>query len=374
MPLTKAINKAKKPGSGTHAHYKEEFGARKLGQAQTPGHKALSKSNSGDVEYRAARAEHFANEAKKAVAAYGVAKTDEERIEHLATAAHAASRAQVHANFVKKTQPGSELADKASLHAHTAKHLHESMTQKIADDREEKKAETQKVNDDDLHRRMSAVSRQSADDQRKIGNHDLADHHEKIAEYHAALARGADVEKSGLRNGADFAMKKLLEASVDHKNDHQRRMSDMEAEIKRTNQADVKALSDHLGGEWHPASRAQLNRDPDAGNILKNGVFVDPKKNPVEKMLGKDGHCHWNTAQLFREGKIDAIVTGYAQNFQGWHQHTWGEKNGKIVETTESNLINTRYFGVMLNKTESVAFTKWAEENLPGKVRTMKRT
>ncbi len=84
------------------------------------------------------------------------------------------------------------------------------------------------------------------------------------------------------------------------------------------------------------------------------------------KLHMADGECHWNTAKLFQQGKVDKIVVGYALNAQGWHQHTWGEKDGKVVETTPSNFINKKYFGAPLDDKEGAAFAKFAEKNRPG--------
>lgn len=74
--------------------------------------------------YRASRAEHFAETSKDTEKKYQAAKTDDERNIHLSTLAHAAARAAVHARFVKKKMPGSELADQATLHAQIAQDAH----------------------------------------------------------------------------------------------------------------------------------------------------------------------------------------------------------------------------------------------------------
>jgi hypothetical protein len=116
-----------------------------------------------------------------------------------------------------------------------------------------------------------------------------------------------------------------------------------------------------------PQSRDQLLHDPDAAIIESQGRLVEASKNNRQGVFGPDGECHWNVADLFREGKIDAIVIGYAKNRSaGWHQHTWGEKDGKIVETTPSNMSSTHYFGVALDKQDSRAFAAWTKANKPG--------
>lgn len=146
MPLSKVVNKSRSSSqSGTHAHYKEEFGAaRRPSVAKTDGSQKLSKANSKDHEYRATRAEHFAKEAKTAHAAHAAAKTPEEKIKHEAVIAHAADRSAVHARFVTKNHPGSELADRATLHAKVAKHLHEDVQTKKVDAKEREKSDQAK--------------------------------------------------------------------------------------------------------------------------------------------------------------------------------------------------------------------------------------
>lgn len=94
----------------THAHYAGEFGARPLT-------KALEK----DPAYRAARAEHFANEAHAANAAHATAHAAGQKAEagkHALVAAHAEKMAAKHTNAVVKLAPVSE-------HAANARAAHE---------------------------------------------------------------------------------------------------------------------------------------------------------------------------------------------------------------------------------------------------------
>lgn len=114
----------------------------------------------------------------------------------------------------------------------------------------------------------------------------------------------------------------------------------------------------------------QMEGDPDLTEIFKKGQVFDPEERTRVMGPGRDGECHWNAAKLFRAGKIDSIVIGYAfnNNMNGryWFQHTWGLKDGQIVETTPSNWDVRKYFGLNLSKQESKAFADWAKANPPG--------
>src|SRR5205085_2023148 len=116
------------------------------------------------------------------------------------------------------------------------------------------------------------------------------------------------------------------------------------------------------------AAKHQMETDPDLSRILSEGKFISTKGSM--EMLGKDGECHQNAGKLFEERKIDAIAIGYARTPPGpwedqWHQHTWGMKDGKIVETTRSNVGNRAYYGVTLSSKESAAFAKFTKANPP---------
>lgn len=151
MPLSKVTGKTRGANQRTHAHYKGEFGSTREPGKQTDqvggrqrtksadGSKRLSKENSKDPHYRAARAEHFAGEAMKAHAAHTAAKTPEDKLKHEAIIAHAMQRAGVHSRFVTKSQPGSQLADDAVKHAHVAKHLHDDVMSRKTDAKESEK-------------------------------------------------------------------------------------------------------------------------------------------------------------------------------------------------------------------------------------------
>jgi hypothetical protein len=96
--------------------------------------------------------------------------------------------------------------------------------------------------------------------------------------------------------------------------------------------------------------------DQDAGTIAKHGDSFPIAGRKVAMMDAS--RCHWNVSKLFTKGKIDSICTGYALAAdKGWRQHTWGLKNGKIVETTYKY---QAYFGVELSEEGSAIF---AEEN-----------
>lgn len=127
---------------------------------------------------------------------------------------------------------------------------------------------------------------------------------------------------------------------------------------------DVQELGAKLPGGF---SGHQVNHDPGVGMISEKGVHQSGANKTLVSMT--DGHCHWNSAELFKSGKIDAVVIGYAQhpdNGGRWHQHTWGVKDGKVVETTASNKGVTKYFGVPLSKADSQAFADHAAQAKPG--------
>ena len=71
---------------------------------------------------------------------------------------------------------------------------------------------------------------------------------------------------------------------------------------------------------------------------------------------GQPNQCHHNVTYYYNQGEIDSIVTGYGLGENGiWLQHSWGLKNGKVVETTVGRI---RYFGVELTPEEAIAFGK----------------
>lgn len=242
MPLEKITGKTRGSSqSRTHAHYQGEFGsARQPGKqvdqagAGRPaakavdGSKKLSKANSKDHEYRAARAEHFAKEAQKAHAAHGAAKTPEEKLQHEATVAHAADRAAVHARFVTKAQPGSELADKATLHAKIAKHAHEDVQSSKTETHEE--AKTKKI-----------------DAQKAKDNEEKAAHVEKLKEQTAKAKEHADEAKkqaSEAKRHAEEAKKSVASEKIKSET-----KSDKSSETDSLRAAEVVSAANLGGGQ-----------------------------------------------------------------------------------------------------------------------------
>jgi hypothetical protein len=82
-----------------------------------------------------------------------------------------------------------------------------------------------------------------------------------------------------------------------------------------------------------------------------------------------DQECHWNAAALFHTGKVDAIGTGYALGAgkhvtdDTWFPHSWGIKDGKIVETTKANFPIKKYFGITLTGKDARRFVSAAAQN-----------
>jgi hypothetical protein len=68
---------------------------------------------------------------------------------------------------------------------------------------------------------------------------------------------------------------------------------------------------------------------------------------------GKQGDCHNNVGQLFQKGTVGQWIIGFALSEDGlWRHHSWGMKDGQLVETTEVQLI---YLGVDVNRLPSVS-------------------
>lgn len=92
--------------------------------------------------------------------------------------------------------------------------------------------------------------------------------------------------------------------------------------------------------------------EPDHGKLVTRGEVKDGKDAVMVK--GKPCNCHGNAARLFIEDILTEIWTGYALSADGiWRQHSWGWKDGKVLETTESREI---YCGIQLNVEESFLF------------------
>ncbi len=132
-------------------------------------------------------------------------------------------------------------------------------------------------------------------------------------------------------------------------------------------------LSNHLlsiGG--NSIFSDQIEYDPDVDLLLKEGRIFSGSKAFIEMQVNE---CHWNVAHLFENKVIDQIVIGYALNYEDiWFQHTWGLKEGVIIETSEVNFVNIKiYFGTILSAPHS--FIKLCKNNPAGngKVRRVKK-
>ena len=112
--LSKVTGKSAK--AGTHAHYAGEFGSQKM-----------TKSLEKDPAYRAARAQHFANEAHAAVAAHANATSHADKASHALVAAHAMKMAEKHAKAAAKLAPGSEHAAAGKAAHESAKSAHDAI-------------------------------------------------------------------------------------------------------------------------------------------------------------------------------------------------------------------------------------------------------
>lgn len=67
--------------------------------------------------------------------------------------------------------------------------------------------------------------------------------------------------------------------------------------------------------------------------------------------------CHWNVAALYLTCKIDKIATGFVltklETHTYWLAHTWGIKDGKVIETTDANKDALMYYGIVLTDKEA---------------------
>ena len=103
----------------------------------------------------------------------------------------------------------------------------------------------------------------------------------------------------------------------------------------------------------------QAVNDPDLNLISEYGkAWTSSSLSPDKSLRGPDSECHWNTSKLFQKGLVEHVVIGYAKNEEGWHQHTWGLKDGRVIETTPSNAQNSHWFGVPLDEAESKRFAE----------------
>lgn len=127
--------------------------------------------------------------------------------------------------------------------------------------------------------------------------------------------------------------------------------------------ADLRSVLKQIAGDGYLMALDQYVNDPDKELIAARGR--DWTK--IGKLFnGPDGKCHWNVAKLYESGAIDGIVIGYAHNFQGWHQHTWGLIGRSLVETTIDNQINDHWFGVKLGPKRTQIFIDRCRKYGPG--------
>jgi len=173
-----------------------------------------------------------------------------------------------------------------------------------------------------------------------------------------------------IRDGEDPTGEGLVDQGKKPKKEKSKTKKNWNGEMSRPSSKKVTETKTKLMGinpKAKPISDpwGQFDGDPDMERILSKGKEMSTK-GLVKKPMA-DGQCHWNSSKLFQKGEVDAIVIGYAYNpRQGWFQHTWGEKDGEVVETTSSNFNSTHYYGVALKGDEATAFAEWTEKNPPG--------
>jgi len=71
--------------------------------------------------------------------------------------------------------------------------------------------------------------------------------------------------------------------------------------------------------------------------------------------------CHWNVAELWKQQVIDAVGTGWALSSEEmeWFQHSWGMRDGIIVETT---IPFEHYWGVVMRGVHADRFAVAIDE------------
>lgn len=82
--------------------------------------------------------------------------------------------------------------------------------------------------------------------------------------------------------------------------------------------------------------------DSDLSSLISAGYLMSGAV--VEEVL-QSRACHQNVAELWRQGKLSGIGTGYAFSGELWRQHSWGIRTDCIVETT---VTRSKYFGLLL--------------------------
>lgn len=98
-----------------------------------------------------------------------------------------------------------------------------------------------------------------------------------------------------------------------------------------------------------------LSRDPDLRLILRRGEARGGSS--ARRGRGRRSDCHGNVSRLFLKSPATfAIATGYALSDDGlWRPHSWGVRNGVVIETTEPRLV---YFGITLSRAQGRAFAR----------------
>ncbi len=92
-------------------------------------------------------------------------------------------------------------------------------------------------------------------------------------------------------------------------------------------------------------------KDSDHPKMLERGVC---RYGSHVVMMPRMSNVHENIARLSIGGLVDSVCTGYALSQDGvWRQHSWGLKDGVIVETVEPKVA---YFGFTLTDEEENEF------------------
>jgi hypothetical protein len=95
--------------------------------------------------------------------------------------------------------------------------------------------------------------------------------------------------------------------------------------------------------------RERLAQSPTEAHVVDGVAVVADHGDPRE--------CHLNAVRLWRAEECDAIGTGYALSADGlWREHSWGVRDGHLVETTEPRI---KYLGVVMSDARATWFAGW---------------
>ena len=134
-----------------------------------------------------------------------------------------------------------------------------------------------------------------------------------------------------------------------------------------------RALTNKLQDEYKIGNLMSGLDDPDMMLIANKGKDYKSWMDFTSPQKYMEHECHWNTVKAYVNGDADSVVIGFYKDTRnhGWVQHTWGLKNGKVLDPTPG-VIPEYYFGYELKGSELSKFIEATNKYLPGqgKIRT----